>query len=282
MGKLYYFQAPSFDINPDSDVAPRLGSIFSNLEMLTAPLNQQESIAVPKHLMNQSATADFNENKSRGFQSHADVNTNPMLMQGIGFGGSTDLIYAFARDKKNEYRCELLETLEFEPNQDFVTESIRASKRVQDFLENSLVGRKRVYMITGLKIASGFSKSTKETQHSARLQVALKSTMGGLGLDINTSNAREVCHGRTLNRIVFAYRVIRIKMKRDGEARYKYKRGGKYGVDDDDDDDDNDDDDDDDDDGDDDDGVSWDLEPLEEADRYKDFPNSIEIDVEKE
>lgn len=275
MGRLYYFQAPNFDINPDSDVAPRLGSIFSSLEMLTAPLNQQELIAVPKHLMNQSVTADFTENETQGFQSHADVNTNPLFMQGIGFGGSTDLIYAFARDKKNEYRCELLETLEFEPNQDFVNESIRASKRVQNFLENSLVGRKRVYMITGLKIASGFSKSTKETQHSAKLRVAAKvTTMGGLGLDINTSNAREVCHGRALNRIVFAYRVIRIKVKRDGEARYKYKSGGKYGVDDGD----GDDDDDDDDDG----GDSWDLELLEEADRLNDFPDSFEIDVEGE
>ncbi|EHK47246.1 uncharacterized protein TrAtP1_010097 [Trichoderma atroviride] len=268
MGKLYYFQAPNFDINPDSDVAPRLGSIFSNLEMLKAPLNQQELITIPKNLMNQSVTADFNENDIRGFQTQADLNANGI--QGIGFGGSTDLIYAFARDKKNVYHCELLETLEFEPNQDFVTESIRASWRVQSFLENSLVGRKRVYMITGLKIASGFSKSTNENHHSAKLRVAAKATvLGGLGLNINASSARTVSQGRTLNRIVFAYRAIRIKLKRDGEARYRYRSGGKYGIEDDDDDD-----------GDGDDEDGWDLQPLEEEDRLKDFPDSVEIDIE--
>lgn len=271
MGKLYYFQAPSFDINPDSDVAPRLGSIFSSLELLKAPLNQQELIAVPKHLMNQSVTADFNENDIRGFQTHGDLNAN--AIQGIRLGGSTDLIYAFARDKENLYHCELLETLEFEPNQNFVTESIRASWRVHNFLENSLVGRKRVYMITGLKIASGFSKSVNENHHSAKLRVAAKATvLGGLGLNINTSSTRTVSQGRTLNRIVFAYRAIRVKLKRDGEARYKYKSGGKYGIEDDDDDDS--------DDGDDNDEDVWELQFLEEADRLKDFPDSVKIDIE--
>ncbi|KAL7893945.1 hypothetical protein HDV63DRAFT_164056 [Trichoderma sp. SZMC 28014] len=268
MGKLYYFQAPNFDINPDSDVAPRLGSIFSNLELLKAPLNQQELIAVPKHLMNQSVTADFNENNIRGFQTDADINAN--AVQGIGFGGSADLIYAFARDKKNVYHCELLETFEFEPNQDFVTESIRASWRVQNFLENSLVGRKRVYMITGLKIASGFSKSTNENNHSAKLRVAAKATvLGGLGLNINASSTRTVSQGRALNRVVFAYRAVRVKVKRDGEARYKYKSGGKYDVEDNDDDDD-----------DDKDEEIWELQSLEEADRLKDFPDSVRIDIE--
>ncbi|KAL7919841.1 hypothetical protein ACQKWADRAFT_185458 [Trichoderma austrokoningii] len=273
MGKLYYFQAPNFDINPDSDVAPRLGSIFSSLEMLTAPLNQHETIAAPKHLLNQSISTDFNEHEIRGFQAHADFNTKNAQVAGVG---STDLIYSFARDKQNVYRCELLETFEFEPNQDYVAESIRASRRVQSFLENSLVGRKRVYMITGLKIASGFSKTVNESNHSARLRVATKATaLGGLGFDINATGARVTSHERTLNRIVFAYRAIRIKVKRDGEARYKYKSGGKYNVGYDDDDDD---------DGDAADGEdkgSWDLEALEEADRLKDFPDSVKIDIEE-
>lgn len=264
MGKLYYFQAPNFDINPDSDVAPKLGSIFSNLEMLTAPLNQREHIPVPTQLMNQSVSTDFNESEGRKFQFKADLSANGIHGAGIG---STDFIYAFARDQKNVYRCELLETLEFEPNQAFVTESILASQRVKSFLENSLTGRKRVYMITGLKIASGFSRSTNESHHSAKLRVAVKAaTMGGIGLDIDTSDARAVSHGRTLNRIVFAYRAIRIKLKGDGEARYKYKSGGKYGVDDASDSEDEDD--------------GWDLEPLDEADRLKDFPDTIKIDIE--
>ncbi|UKZ73152.1 hypothetical protein TrVFT333_000793 [Trichoderma virens FT-333] len=265
MGKLYYFQAPNFDINPDSEVAPRLGSIFSNLETLTAPLNQHDCIAVPKHLMNQSVSTNFNESKGRNFETKVDLNVNVAK----GTRWSTDLIYAFGRDKKNVYHCELLETLEFEPNQEFVTECILASQRVQSFLENSLIGRKRVYMITGLKIASGLTKSsTRGNQYSPKLRVAAEATtMGGLGLDMNVTNARTVSYGRTLNRIVFAYRAIRIKLKWDGEARYKYKSGGKYDVDDT---------------SDSEDEEDWDLEPLDEADRLKDFPDSVKIDIDGE
>ncbi|KAL5092196.1 hypothetical protein Trisim1_002081 [Trichoderma cf. simile WF8] len=263
MGKLYYFQAPNLDINPDSDVAPRLGSIFSNLEMLTAPLNQHDHINVPKYLMNQSVSTDFNGNEGWSFKAKANLKSN--VVQGIE--GSANFVYAFARDKKNVYHCELLETLEFEPNKEYVTESVLASQRVQGFLENSLIGRRRVYMITGLKIASGLTKSSmKESQHNPKLRIAAKSSaIGGLGLDITATNAGAVSYGRTLNKIVFAYRAIRIKLKWDGQARYKYKSGGKYDVDDASDSQDEDD---------------WELELLDEADRLMDFPDSIRIDIE--
>ncbi|KAL7908227.1 hypothetical protein GGI35DRAFT_56240 [Trichoderma velutinum] len=265
MGKLYYFQAPSLDINPDSGVAPRLGSIFSNLEMLMAPLNQQEHINVPKYLMNQSVSTDFNKSDSQSFKAKVDLKSN--VVQGIE--GSADLVYAFAWDEKTVYHCELLETLEFEPNQEYVTECISASQRVQSFLENSLIGRRRVYMITGLKIASGFTKSfTKENQHNPKLRVAVKSTaIGGLGLDMAATNTQAASYGRTLNRIVFAYRAIRIKLKWDGQARYKYKSGGRYDVDDASDSEDED---------------GWDLEPLDEEDRMKDFPDCIKMNIEEE
>jgi hypothetical protein len=35
-----------------------------------------------------------------------------------------------------------------------------------------------------------------------------------------------VSHGCSINKIVFAYRVVRIKQKGDGEAKYEYKGGG--------------------------------------------------------
>ncbi|KAF8867426.1 hypothetical protein BDZ45DRAFT_667371 [Acephala macrosclerotiorum] len=266
MPKLYYFQAPNFDINPEADTAPKLGSIFSSLDRLTGPLNQFDYVSVPTNLMNQSASADFNETVDKSFKGSTDLNAN--FAQGII--GSADLVYAFTRDKKNVYHCELLETVEFEPSKEFVSDCILASQRVQNFLENSLVGRKRVYMITGLKIATGFSKSTsKETQHNPKLKIAVNTTTMGvpveagpeLGLAI--ANARTVSHGRSTNKIVFAYRVIRIKQKRDGEAKYNYKSGGKYATSDDSDEEE----------------EPWDVEPLDEEDRLKDFPHSVIVEM---
>lgn len=85
-----------------------------------------------------------------------------------------------------------------------------------------------MYMITGLKIATGFSmSSSRETQHSPSLKVALG--FGALGvpaevgpeLGLSVGCARTVEQGRALHKIVFAYRVIRIK----------YGSGGKYAAD---------------------------------------------------
>jgi hypothetical protein len=270
MGKLYYFQAPSLDINPDSSIAPKLGSIFSTLDTLTAPLNQDEYVTIPSNLTNQSANADFSETVQRNLETTAGLNAN--VAQGIA--GSADLVYSLARDKKNVYQCELLETFEFAPNKEFVSECIIASQRVQAFLDNSLVGRKRVYMVTGLKIASGFTKSSaNETRHNPKLKVTASGAAvaipgeAGLELGMTLANSRAVGHGRTANKIVFAYRVIRIKVKRDGEAKYKYKSGGRYAEDDDSDEDDED---------------RWDLESLNEEDRLKDFPDSVGVEIEGE
>ncbi|KAL0936355.1 uncharacterized protein CTRU02_208570 [Colletotrichum truncatum] len=272
MGKLYYFQAPNFDINPESETAPKLGSIFSTVDQLTAPLNQNEQLTIPLGLQNQSSITNFTETLDQSFQT--EVGFKAITSQSIPF--SAELIYAFANNKADAYRCDLLETFEFEPDQKFVSESIAASRRVQNFLENSLFGRKRVYMITGLKIASGFGRSsTKETRHSPSLKVGPSGKALGLpveaspGLGLAVGRARTVDHGQSVNRIVFAYRVIRIKVKRDGEPTYKHRSGGKYGAEESSDD------------SDEDDEGKWVLERLEVENLPQEFPNSVRVDIQK-
>ena len=90
----------------------------------------------------------------------------------------------------------------------------------------------------------------------------------GPALELETANKRTVSQGRSLNKIVFAYRVVKIKRKRDGQAKYKYKSGGKYGVDDE-----SDDSEDEDEDG------PWDLELLDEEERSSEFPDSVPVSL---
>ncbi|KAF1850333.1 uncharacterized protein K460DRAFT_327059 [Cucurbitaria berberidis CBS 394.84] len=256
MPKLFYFQAPNFSMNPESETAPKLGSIILSLDRLTDPLNQFEHVHIPPNLKNQSAAEGFNESINENFTASVGLNTN--LVQ-----GTASTIYALVLDKQNIYHCDTLETVEFEPNKEFVSDSIIASQRVQAFLDNALPGRKMVYMITGLKIATGFSMSTsKKTQHGPKLKVGVKS---GPEVGLELENARRVSHGRTTNKIVFAYRVIIIKRKRDGEAKYKYKSGGKYTVDDEDSNEKE---------------ELWDIEPLDEEDLSKDFQESVPVEME--
>jgi hypothetical protein len=204
----------------------------------------------------------------------ASVGLNANVAQGIA--GSADIVYAFAKDKNNIYACELLETLEFEPSKQFINDCITASQSVQSFLENSLPGRKRVYMITGLKIATGFRTSTsKETQHGPMLKVGVDATAFGVPvetgpeIELETTSARTVSHGKSMNKIVFAYRVVKIKQKRDGEAKYKYKSGGKYALADDDSEDEDDDED-----------GPWYLELLDEEQRANEFPDTVPVSLQ--
>lgn len=280
MGKLYYFEAPTFDINPESEIAPKLGSIFPILETLTGPLNQYDPVSPPANLINTSSIADFGETTENNLQVSAGLQATVAY----SIGGTSELVYTFASNKQNVYRCEVLETVEFTPTLQFVTECVRASLPVQSYLEHAFIGRKRVYMVTGLKIATGFSRSTaREIQQGPVLNVGVdtrplgKPVQAGPELDLTVGGKRTVAHGRTANKIIFAYRVIRVKMKRDGEASYKHKSGGKYGV--------GDDEDDSDEDSDDERGGGkkedkWELEPLDEANISEHFPNAIKMSLE--
>lgn len=261
MSTALYIRAPRFDISHDSPTAPRLGSIFSSLRRLTGPLNQDEVLSVPTNLVNSSGTVNFQDTAGKSVKGRVGIFTS--FVQGLSGGG--DLIYAFASDKHKTYRCEALETLEFEPDEQFVKDSITASLRVQDFLENSnsFFGGRRVYMITGLKIAAGFAVSS--TDSGPQLKVAVDGTGFGVPvargpeLNLTLGASRDISYGPASSRIVFAYRAIKISPKGDGQVRYKDLGGGTYGVGDD---------------GVDSEGPFWDMEPVGEGTILEEFPGA--------
>jgi hypothetical protein len=267
MPKLYYLQAPSFAINPDSNVAPRLGSIFYSLERLIAPLNQSECLAVSDELRNKSAITKFCDVSRNGVTGGIGLNTS--LVQGLA--GSGDVLYGFSKHKMSEHSCELLETDEFEPSGQFIRDSIKASRRVQNAFEHALPGRKRVYMITGIKIATGLcTKTSRKSQHGPVLSIGFDATALGIPaaagpqVEFTTAAQRTTSHGPSLNRVIFAYRVIRIKWRGDGEVKWEYKAGGKYSLDDADSEDDED---------------PWGVEMLDVGHVSDDFPNALPMEV---
>jgi hypothetical protein len=267
MPKLYYLQAPSLAINPDSDVAPRLGSIFYSLERLIAPLNQSERLAVPNELKNQSAMTKFCDVSRNGVTGSIGLNTS--LFQGLA--GSGEVLYGFAKHKISAHSCDLLETKEFEPDSQFIRDSIKASQRVQNAFEHALPGRKRVYMVTGIKIATGLRTTTsKKSQHGPVLSIGFDATALGIPaaagpqVEFATAAQRTTSHEPSMNRVVFAYRVIRIRQRGDGEVKWAYKAGGKYSLDDADSDDEED---------------AWNIEILDKDHVSEDFPDALPIEV---
>ncbi len=256
MSTRLYFRAPRFDISYDSPTAPRLGSIFSSLKRLTAPLNQDELFSVPTNLVNESGTVDFQDTVGKSVKV------------------SGDLIYTFASDSRDIYRCAALETVEFEPDEQFIKDSMAASPRVQDALQDSVsfFGGTRVYMITGLKIAAGFARSsTRSAEHGPQLIVAVDGTgfgtpvTGGLEINLAFGASRDVSYGPASSKIVFAYRAIKISPKRDGQVRYKDLSGGQYGLGDD---------------GEDEEPPSWDAEPVGVEAMLEELPDADMVAIQ--
>ncbi|KAK4220894.1 hypothetical protein QBC38DRAFT_350942, partial [Podospora fimiseda] len=173
----YYFEAPTFVINPDSPIAPKLGSIFSRpgLDRLTAPLNQDNLLYIPESTINRSGPFPFAETVSKRLAVAFGIHSKVALL------GETSIIYRFISNRDVTYRAEGLETIEFEPTDEFVRDAVTASQKVQKFLDASLAGRKKVYMVTGLKITTGFSLATAYSQAHG-LGAAVSADLGSVGV----------------------------------------------------------------------------------------------------
>lgn len=250
-------------MSPDSGIAPKLGSIFPNLKKLTDPLNLNDRIPIPSELQNNSEKTNFNDTIGSSVKGGIGLNASPLQI--LGAGGS--LLYSFANDGKRTYHCDLLETLEFQPGKEYVVESIKKSQHVQNYIQRPFPGPKKVYMITGLKIATGFTMTeVKNSNHGPKLEVTVDSTQfgvpleGGPQVELEFGRSRDLSQGGS-SKIIFAYRAIKIRPRSDGTAKYDEISGGLYGL------------------GDEDDGPDWEIEAMDEDAIATEFPGSVLIPV---
>ncbi|KAH0592899.1 hypothetical protein MHUMG1_09352 [Metarhizium humberi] len=266
----YYFRAPAFDINPESPTAARLGSIFASLGELTNPLNQHDVIAIPQSSINTSCVPNFQEVVRKGFSVSAGI-VGTLSLPLV----SSEVLYTFAKDKTTTYTCAAMETYEFEASEQYVTDSITASLRVQDFITACFIGNNKVYMITGLKIAEGFSMSTTDAgSHGSACKVGLDALpMGapsliGPRLMLQRRVDRDVSHGPSPSKVIFAYRAIEIAPKRNGKLRYKprYVPCANREHEDEDEDEDEE--------------AGWELEPVEEKQMLEMYPGALTVLVD--
>ena len=267
MSPLYYHRAPNLNIDPDSPIAPKLGSIFANLNKLTTPLNQHDTIPIPAELINTSGAQDFQDSVGRNIEVNTGVHAE--LAQGLPLSGS--IILSYSKDKRNVYKCSNLVTTEFDPTSEYVLDSIHAAQRVQEYIQESFVGRKKVYMITGLKTATDFSMTlTTKVEKGPTLFITADGTAQGIPasgawqMDLTVGTSRDLALG-TSPRIVFAYRAVKIRPKSDGSVAYKDIRGGLYGLMDED--------------GDEDRDEGWTVEGLNTEDFGEEAPEAVRVEV---
>ena len=232
MSPLFYHRAPNLSINPDSQIAPKLGSIFPNLKKLTGPLNQQDTVSIPADFLNSSSAENFQDSVTRNVK--ASIGVHAELAQGLPL--KSDIIFNSSKDKNHIYKCSRLETTEFDPTHEYILQCIHASTRVQNYIQDCFVGRKKVYMVTGLKIAEDFSLTISQgTEWGPSLDVTADGIVHGVPasagpqLDLSVGTSRDLAFGDS-PRIVLAYRAVRIRPRHDGTVGYKDIKGGAYGL----------------------------------------------------
>ncbi|KLU83088.1 hypothetical protein MAPG_02155 [Magnaporthiopsis poae ATCC 64411] len=256
-----YIYAPRFDVAAESGTAPRLGSIFEDLVKLTGALNRGNELPVPKKLRNELSVPNLEV--TFGKKVGGKVGLYAGLVQSVLGGISTE--HAYTTSEYHSISCQRLRTTEFEAEKEFVRESIENSQKVQ----NHFINKKRAYMITGLKVGTGFAathRSGAEGSHDVGAEVNANSVgvpaSAGTKLGVTAGSSHEVTHGPASREVVVAYRAIVIKRKRNGELQISDNFGKQFCADDDSDDDDDD--------------EEWDLEPVDEEYVLKHFADEDE------
>ena len=227
IGRLYYFRHPNPRLNADSPIAPYLGSMFADLDRVVAPLNQDQLIPIPENLRNKSGNESFTAKSSSSVDLSATLTASDTATI---LCAKDENILAFGRN--TEYKCDLLVTDEFEPADDFLREALLASPKAQEIFQRPVWKTRKVYMVTGLLIATGLQEQKgQKTRIAPRLSI----NAGALGfpaaleaaLEFEVSVDNTEVWGRAVHAVVFAYRVVKITEKRDGSLKSRLKRGGK-------------------------------------------------------
>ncbi len=211
MPKFEYILAPSFLIDPN--VLP-LGSIFSDLDKPTDLLNQYDRGWIPTDSIRKTTIGKFTESSTRSIKADGGLNAN--IAQGIG--GSGDVIFTRSKSTKESYSCSQLDTESFEPDEAYVQQSMTALD-VQEYLGACALWNKKVFMVTGLKIAKDL-KVGRDTsdERGGTLNVGVDATALGVPAGVGLSGSATPATLRSMAYeappiVVFAFRVIQIKPK---------------------------------------------------------------------
>lgn len=148
-----YILAPNFTLtaSPESPRYPWLGNIIADPLLPTSRTLDKLSSGPPDNIV--SVQEEKNTyTKSNGRSINASIWATFLQAASANLGGAT------TKDVSIKYSMSAgMETRYFEPTDDEVTARVERSAKARAAMDSGLFGRRPVYMITGLKIAKGFS-----------------------------------------------------------------------------------------------------------------------------
>jgi len=231
-GKPTNLSAPNCDFAPHDIIT--LGSLITDPWKPHQRLNKASIIPIPTSDIRTSYQEDWHATNTDATKNKLAIWTGFVQMI-TGVGG--DVSASVDKQKSSDYHFDRLETAYFFPDEEYITKSVR-EQSVQRYIKASM-RQKPVYMISGVKIAKGASLSRSTySERAGNAKIGVDGTAVGipvsLGPEATTSRKQEqtVSFGHSSD-FVFAYRVIKIKSKRDTSVVAKdYDKGALYSVED--------------------------------------------------
>ncbi|KAH6888446.1 hypothetical protein B0T10DRAFT_54897 [Thelonectria olida] len=196
-----YVLAPNFTYHPNTSIC--MGDIVEYPDDPTKPL----SSAPPSVLELTTSHFDYeNELENQSTLSlSGSIWSNFLEKASAKIGGGT------GDELLTKYTIRRLETIYFtkQPTDDEALERVK-EKKVMDAVKRGILGKKPVFMITGLKVARGFQLSSSvssTTKAEAKLEAPITSEVG-VRADANYSRETKAAQKhRTGQDIVFAYQL---------------------------------------------------------------------------
>lgn len=230
-----YYLAPNFDFPPPPGGLIDLGSIIADPNKPDRSLNKSELVSIPAHAIFTRTKTDWTASRSQLQAVDGGIWTS--FLQTI-IGLSADVDVSRSKGKDEVYRCKILETQYFQPDDAYIVANLQ-NPRVQGYVKTGWPVKKSVYMITGLKIARGVSAETevsKEHGVEGKLGVDATALAGGVPVSggpkgkWSSKNSEGIAFGGSED-FVFAFRLLKIKPKKEGYFKEEdYNKGALYNL----------------------------------------------------
>ena len=235
--KKCYFLAPTRNYVPDKRI--RMGNIIANPSVPDEPLNESPFTPSPDTI---DIHSESGWSTTYSKQNETKLSFLASFLQLIlGLGGKADAGYETSVTQT--LNCEKVVTSEFNPSLSFVDHCVK-DEAVSNYLKARkqfyLYGNnpKKVYMITGLKIAHGASQVFEAgLKRNIHLHLTVDGTTAGLpasgGPEFNvTRNESQGEDFKASDAFVLGYRLREIELRAKGDIAHKaYDTGATLGKD---------------------------------------------------
>ncbi len=210
-----YLLAPNFTFKPGGPIA--LGNIVADPFRPHRVLTAVDAATLAKDYPRVERFVERESRLSHDASRDASLAVWAQFLNSVGVSASGER----GSTTSFEYAMETLETHYFveDPGHEKIVACVK-TPRVQAVMKAGGFGRSQpVYMVTGLKIATGFSTTREKGRHSssaAEVSCAVPTPAGQVSVGANASGSREFkdrYESKGGEDLVFAYQLLKIELK---------------------------------------------------------------------